>query len=379
MDSRQRVVTALRHQEPDRLPWDCTFSFGACQKLIEHLGLSPQNQVRPSGPGLNVSPPPELLQDLQIDLCYVGLNTAKSTPQFEYGAETYTDEWGARYRKIANSSGLYYELVDHPLASATLRDLEDYAWPDPNDPALTEGLESKCRELYERTGFALVGKFSSSIFEQAFSLRGLEQWLIDLATDPEFAEALMDRLTEHAICLTRRGLEACGKYLQILRLAGDDMGHQQGTIVSPGMFRRLIKPRFHRLYRAAKTMFLEYNPTGRIMAHTDGDVYPIIQDYIEMGLDVLNPVQPYVAEMDHGRLKKEFGSRLSFHGGMDMQRVLPFGSPSEVKAEVRNLARDLGPMGGYILAPTHYVQPDVPPQNIIAMRDAVFDLGRYPL
>jgi len=190
---------------------------------------------------------------------------------------------------------------------------------------------------------------------------------------------LMDKLTDIAIGMVQAALKACGQYIHILRLAGDDMGHQQGMLVSPEMFRLLIKPRFARLYHAAKALLHEHNPQGKMMAHTDGDVYPIIRDYIEMGLDILNPAQPYVAEMDHRRLKFEFGDRLSFHAGIDLQHVLPFGTPEEVRAEVVKTIQTLGPGGGYILAPTHYLTPDVPPGNVIALRDAVLAHGQYPL
>ncbi len=152
-----------------------------------------------------------------------------------------------------------------------------------------------------------------------------------------------------------------------------------GLLFPPRMFRKLIKPRFARLYRASKEMAHQFNPKCKLIAHTDGDVYPIIPDYIEMGLDMLNPVQPYVAEMDHERLKHEFGDRLSFHGGIDIQRALPFGTPEEVRAEAIKTMRALGKEGGYILAPTHYVQPDVPPENMVVLRDAVMEAGRYPL
>ena len=379
MSSRQRVITALAHQEPDRIPWDCTFSYGCYLRLKKHLGLTPRQDPQPSSNWLSISPPIELLQELQCDLYYVGLGKAKNTPVFEYGMEAYTDAWGVTFRRAPNPSGFHYEFARHPLAHATVKDLDDYPWPDPHDPARVAGLEERCHWLYENTDFALVGKFSESIFEQAFYLRGLEQWLVDLAADPEFAEALMDRLVDISIAMTEVGLKACGKYIQVLRLAGDDMGHQHGTILSPKMFRKLVKPRFARLYHAAKSMFRTYNPNGKLKAHTDGNVYPFIEDYIELGLDVLNPVQPYVDEMDHTRLKSQFGDRLAFHGGIDIQNVLPFGTPIEVNAEAKKTMAALGQGGGYILAPTHYVQPDVPPENILALRDAVLEHGRYPL
>jgi uroporphyrinogen decarboxylase len=379
MTSRQRVTLALNHREPDRVPFDCTFGNVAYARLEKYLGCKPRDEVRPGGPSLNVHPPVEILQELQIDLFYIGLGQAKTAPVFEYGMETYTDEWGVLYHKIENPSGCHYESISHPLAHAGIKDLEDFPWPDTDDPALVEGLEARALDLYKNTEFALVGKFSNSLFEQSFLLRGLEQLFLDLRLHPEFVCALMDKLTDIAIQLIRAGLNACGKYLQILRLAGDDMGHQRGTLLSPTMFRQIVKPRFARLYREAKRLFHQYNPNGKLMAHTDGDVYPLIPDYIEMGLDVLNPVQPYVAEMEHVRLKREFGDQLSFHGGLDLQRVLPFGKPEEVRAEAISVMHALGFGGGLILAPTHYLLPDVPPENVIALRDAVLKHGRYPL
>jgi uroporphyrinogen decarboxylase len=379
MTSRERVVAALEHREPDRVPFDCPLSYGGYQRLVEHLGFQPEKPVCPGSPWLSVQAPMALLRELQVDLLYLGLGGGRNAPRFDYGMESYTDEWGVTFHKIDNPSGAHYEFADQPLRHATVRDLDDYPWPDPADPARVAGLAEKCRNLYEGTEFALVGRFSNSIFEQAFYLRGLEQLFVDLAANPDFACALMDRLTDIAIGMIEAGLQACGPYLQILRLAGDDMGHQQGTLISPRMFRRLVKPRFARLYGAARDLLARYNPGAKIMAHTDGDIYPILPDYLEIGLDVLNPVQPYVAEMDHERLKAEFGDRLSFHGGIDIQHVMPFGTPDEVTAEAIKTMRALGPGGGYILAPTHYLQPDVPPENIVALRDAVLAHGRYPL
>ena len=378
MTSRVRVVTALEHRAPDRVPWDCTFSFDAYNKLKDYLGLTIGKDVRPGGPFLNIRPPLELVKELQIDLYYIGLGQPEGLQVFEAGMDTFTDEWGVKFRKILNRFGFYYEFADYPLAHATIGDLETYPWPDPYAPSRTVGLADKCRRLYEQTDLALVGKFSTSIFEQAFYMRGMEQWLVDLATNPDFVNALMSRLVDIALGMTEVGLRACGPYVQILRLAGDDLGQQQGMLVSGQMFRQLLKPHFARLFHLAKSMFLDYNPHGKLMTHTDGDIYPILADFAEMGLDVLNPVQPYVAEMDHSRLKREFGNRLSFHGGIDIQRVLPHGNPAEVAAEVQKTIAALGSEGGYILAPTHYLQADVPPENMVALRNAVLEFGRYP-
>lgn len=377
MTSRERVVTALSHREPDRVPFDCSFTYEGYLRLQDYLGL--KTEVVPSSPWLAIGNPMELIEELNIDLCYIGLGKSSKAPVFEYGMETYTDEWGATYRKLENNTGLSYEIYDPVLKNATIDDLEDYPWPDPYNPELTEGLEEKARELSENTGLALIGKFSNSIFEQSFYLRGFEQMLMDVSLNPEFVDALMGKMVDLALARLEVGLKACGKYIQCVRFAGDDMGQQSGLLMSPKMFRGVIKPQFSRYYKAARAMIDEYNPEIRIIAHTDGDVYPIIPDYIEMGLDVLNPVQPYVAEMEQDKLKAEFGDRLSFHAAIDIQRVMPFGTPEEVKAEAIKTMQTLGPGGGYILAPTHYLQGDVPPENVIALRDAVLEYGKYPL
>lgn len=379
MTSRERVMMALAHREPDRVPFDCQFGWGAYNRLRDHLGYRPAREVLPGSPGLTVRLPVDLMQQLNIDLYFVGLYAGSQTTPFEAGMPSYVDEWGIGYRRLDGAYGFSYEAVEHPLAGAGIDDLADYPWPDPRDPARVAGLAERCRALYEDTDFALVGRFNTPIFEQAFMLRGFEQFLLDTALDPDFACALLDKTAEIAVGMLEAGFEACGRYIQIIRLAGDDMGHQQGTILSPRMFRSLIKPRFARLYRRARDLLDGVNPGGKIMAHTDGDVYALIPDYIEMGLDVLNPVQPHVTNMDHTRLKREFGDRLSFHAAIDIQRLMPFGTPEEVKQGAGATMRTLGPGGGYILAPTHYLQPDVPPENIIALRDAVLEHGHYPL
>jgi uroporphyrinogen decarboxylase len=379
MTSRERVVTTLNHQEPDRVPFDCPLGYQAYTRLRDLLGFIETKKILPSGPDLSIHPSIEFLREMKADLIYVGLGSGRDEPPFELGIDTYTDEWGIQYSRLDGLYGISYEVTNHPLANATVDDLNHYAWPDPNDLTRVEGLRDKCEAIYKNTDFAIVGRFNTSIFEQAFGLRGLEQFLIDMVVNRDFACALLDKTTDIAIGMLDAGMRACGEYIQILRLAGDDMGHQSGTILSPRTFRSIIKSRFARLYTYARKLFLEINPYVKMMAHTDGDVYSLIPDYIEMGLDALNPVQPGVTHMDHKILKKEFGNKLSFHAGIDIQHLLPHGTPEEVKAETKRTIRTLGPGGGYIVAPTHYLLPDIPPENVLALRDAVMEFGNYPL
>ncbi len=379
MTSRERVIKTLNHQEPDRVPFDCPLGYQAYSRLKDQLGFKDAKEILPSGPDLSIHPSVEFLQEMQMDLIYVGLGGGRDDPPFEFGMDAYTDEWGIQYARLDGLYGISYEVVNHPLAQATVDDLRQYPWPDPYDPQRVSDLREKCTAIYQNTDLAIVGRFNTSIFEQAFGLRGLEQFLVDVVVNPEFACALLDKTADIAVGLLEVGMKACGKYIQVLRLAGDDMGHQSGTIFSPRTFRNIIKPRFARLYRRAKELISEISPQAKLMAHTDGDVWSIIPDYIEMGLDVLNPVQPGVTHMDHKALKETYGKKLSFHAGIDIQHLLPHGTPGEVKAEVRETMRTLGPGGGYILAPTHYLLPDVPPENVLALRDAVLEVGNYPL
>jgi uroporphyrinogen decarboxylase len=170
--SRQRVVTALEHKEPDRVPFDCTFTYGAYRRLEKELGFPCNQELLPGSPSLNITPSVEFLREMNVDLYYLGLNSWKNSPVFEYGMETYKDIWGIGYRKIESDSGLEYHNDIHPLSQATQKDLEEFPWPDPDAPELAAGLRDRAASLYKETDFALVGKFNTSIVEQAVSLRG---------------------------------------------------------------------------------------------------------------------------------------------------------------------------------------------------------------
>ena len=175
------------------------------------------------------------------------------------------------------------------------------------------------------------------------------------------------------------GIEAAGEYVDILRLSGEDLGTQEGPMISLPMFRRLIRPYMEKLWRFAKKKLLEKNPGAKIMLHSCGSVRWVIPDWIEMGLDILDPIQPKAKGMDPFQLKADFGDKLSFHGGIDAQYILPFGTVEEVRQYTRKYIQALAPGGGYIVAPVHNVQGDVPPENLVAMRDAVEEFGYYPI
>jgi uroporphyrinogen decarboxylase len=373
---RDRILAALAHRQPDAVPFDCTFTLGAYRALVDHLGLAEPDPT--PNPWLEVRPSPRVADCLDLDFAYLDFGRPAGTALFTLGMTQYTDEWGLTYRRVNAGGGRFsYEPVDPPLAAATLLDLEEYPWPDPMDPGWTEGLEERGQRLH-RTGRAVILELPASIFETAYLLRGMERFLMDLVLDPHFANRLMEICAGITIALARSGLRKAGKWIDVVKHL-DDQGAQTGPLVSPRTFRRLICPHFTRLFQAVHDEFARCNPNGKVMTHTDGAVYPLIEDYIRAGIDILNPVQPNAAGMDHARLKREFGSQLTFHGGVDVQGVMPFGSPQDVRDEVRRRIHDLASGGGYILAPSHNLQQDVPPANILALRDAVRTFGRYPL
>jgi uroporphyrinogen decarboxylase len=271
--------------------------------------------------------------------------------------------------------GFSYQIVDFPLKEATLEDLEGYPWPDPLDEGLTEGVEEEAKELYENSDYAIVGSsgLSQSIFEQSWYLRGMDTLLMDFMTDKEFAHALLGKVTEIQKLKYGRFLDKAGKYLDVVRVS-DDLGMQTGPLMSSQLYREMIKP-YHKDYFC----FIKGKTDAKLLLHCCGSVSTLIDDFIDVGVDILNPLQVSAANMDCPDLKRKFGDRLSFWGAIDTQQILPYGSPEEVREEVRGRIRELGLGGGFIPSAVNSIQHDVPPQNIVAMYEAIKEYGRYPL
>jgi len=379
--SRQRVIAAIEHRQPDRVPIDINPVPDFYVKLKQHLGLEIDEQGD-VGFMEEAIPHPRVLEALGADLISVklGPSTSKARQHPAPSDGLVMDAWGVGLKRIHQAGGgSYLEPVYHPLAHATVDDLEKYPWPDPSAPGRGEGAQAEAKRLYEDTDLALVGRFGGPIVQTAIYLMGFQRWLECAATEPEFAGALLDKITDIAMALDRVGLEAAGRYLQIFKISGDDFGMQTGPLYSPAMFRGLIMPRLRRRWLAARACLDRVNPAAKIMFHSCGGIRPYIEDLIEIGLQILDPVQPLAAGMDSAELKRDFGDRITFHGGVDEQHVLPFGSEGDVEAEVRLRVAAFAPGGGYILAPSHYVQADTPPANIVAMCRAAQRFGRYPI
>jgi uroporphyrinogen decarboxylase len=321
----------------------------------------------------HVEPPEELLERFGVDTRYIRMKPPKNFKARIDPDNSYVDEWGTRWKKPIG--GLYWDPVEHPLKNATVEDLEAYPWPDPNDPGRIEGLREEAKTLRDKTTFAIVADQPVlGLFESSWvMLRGPEQFFTDLYLNPDFVKALMEKLTDLHIQYYKRYMEAVGEFIDIV-MVSDDLGAENGPLVSLAHFREFIKPYQKRLWRSIKE-----RTDAFLFLHCCGSVYQFIPDLIEMGVDILNPIQVTAKDMDTNRLKKEFGDKMSFWGGIDTQEVMPFGSPDDVEREVKKRIADLAPGGGYVLTAVHNIQPGVSPENICRMYESAHKYGKYPI
>jgi len=353
---RERVAASLRHETPDVCPWQATFTPEFARRLRAdlHLETADAGAHNPHGGG---NP-----RDLEIALDQDLLITSVGWANSYYGeGDQYVDEWGVGWLSVAYTTpfgvGHYTEPRGHPLADADA--IASYEPPDPYRPELYSDAERLIAD--HGSDYWIIGSTVTTIFETAWALRGLEQLLTDLIEDPDLADAILEIPYRYHLAaaetLARMGVD--------MIWLGDDVGHQQGMLISPRHWRHFFKARMANIIERLK----DINPQLKVAYHTDGCVYEVIPELIEIGLDVLNPIQP--AAMDPARLKREYGKDLCFWGSIDEQYTLPFGTPAEVRQEVLDRIATLGSDGGLILAPTHHLQLDTPLENFWAMVEAV--------
>ncbi|MDR0496879.1 MAG: hypothetical protein LBH42_04625 [Treponema sp.] len=368
MTSRERVRAVLAHKEPDRTPVDLgstnvsSMHIKAYQKLLELLGIEDNNiQFIDFGQQL-VVPSDAFINKLGVDTKALKLPGSK-TKKIKFLTEDhseYEDVWGIVWRKPPG--GLYYDSVVHPLAN--LEDVETvahYQWPAVDDLCSDSGLRDIARPIYENSDFSIVGSCGGSIFMLAQDLRGYENFLVDMMAEKEIATYTLDRITELRIAMTGRLLDQAGEYIDIVKI-GDDLGGQNAPLISLELFRELIKPRTEKLIR-----FIKENSKAAVLYHCCGSMRCFIPDLIEIGVDILNPIQTQAAGMDPLMLKKDFGDKLVFWGGIDTQKTLSKGTPDDVRSEVRERIAQMGSQGGYVVCASHNIQADVPPENVLAM------------
>ena len=262
------------------------------------------------------------------------------------------------------------------MLSTTTEDLDEYqGWPDMNDPSRVAHVREYARSLAEENQFAIMATpWLLFPFERAHAMQGMEPFLLNMAMYPDFARALLEKIAHYCKQLMGHFLEELGDNVDIIKI-GDDLGIQQGLMISPKMYRDILKP-----VHADLISFIKSRTSAKVLFHSCGDVAPLIGDFIEIGVDILNPVQTSAGSIsDLASLKKRFGKNMVFCGGIDTHRILPFGSVEEVREEVRRVMQLLGPGGGCMIGAVHTVMNDVPPENVLAMVDAVEEFGHYPL
>jgi uroporphyrinogen decarboxylase len=329
---KERLQRALRHEPVDRLPTQINYTARMGEKLAAHFHVSQADL-------------PQLIDNhlVRVDLSFPERLSQDGMSRFDW--------WGAGH----DTSEEGYFIRSSPLANS--KDLQAFAWPDPDQADLLEG----AKRVIEKYGqeYFIAPNLGFALFERAWLLRGLEQFLMDLALDSGFASELLERITEIQLALIRRYLElgVDGGYF------GDDYGAQQGLMLSPASWRQLFKPRLERLFAPFREKGLP------VILHSDGQIQKILPDLLEIGLTALNPVQPEVLE--HTWLRENFGGKLAFYGGVSTQTVLPGGSPQQVRQAVRDCRKQLAPHGtGLLLAPSHRMLTDIPLENVQALLEA---------
>ena len=374
MTSRERVLCALNHREPDRVPiffgtsGVTTMNTGAYDRLKAHLGIKTETKSfwRALQYGILDE---EVMVRFHSDARMLVPGPPPSTLARDLAPDRFIDAWGITWQLQPGNQ--YFDMAVQPLKDATIEDIAKYPWPDTAHPSRFEGLREKARKIQE-AGYAVVALSGISPFEFCYMLRGMDNWFLDLGGDHDFVHALMGKVTYLMRTAVEKLLEEAGDYIDVV-VTGDDLGSQNGPLISTAMYRELVKPYHIELFQAIKQ-----RSKAKIFYHSDGDIYPLLNDLIEIGVDLLNPIHVAAKNMgDTARLKREFGDRLCFNGAIDTQWVLPHGTTDDVRTEVRRRIKDLAPGGGYILSAVHCIQPDVPPENICAMFDEAIKAGRY--
>jgi len=380
--SRERVLAALDHREPDRVPIDLGgnqtgIHKGAYRKLIDRLGLDEEIVIMDLVQQL-AQPSERVLERLHVDTRYVAAGGAKSfaggVVRRERGGRVwhdFTDEFGVTW-SMPDDEPFYFDISHSPLAGLSFDEIRQYPFPKGDDPTRFEGLRDRALRLRNETPYAVVSGISGVVYEICWYMRGLENLFIDMMTQPQVLEAIIDRTLGFWLDWFRLFLDEAADVVDVIMI-GDDLAGQNGPLFAPRLYRQIIKPRQKRLVR-----YIRSRTKAKIWYHTCGSVMEYLPDLLDNGIDILNPVQISAKGMDPARLKAEFGDRLVFWGGgIDTQHVLPRASPQEVREHVRRNIEAFKPGGGYVFNNVHNIQGDVPPENVLAMFDAAYEFGKY--
>ena len=359
MTPKERVLRTLAGQKLDRPPVFATVTPQTARKLSDHLGF-PYEEALDSMLSTRISHM-EVLTKLGNDCVGISACAPKDKPTRKRDDGLIVNEWGMVFKDI----GLYSEFAEFPLANASSAgDIENYIFPDRH----AEGRYDEARKTVEKYGnrYAVVGDIETSFWETAWYLVGLEKLMVDMMMEAPYVEPLFDRVLEVNLEIGRELIRLGADILW----AGDDFGTQQAMVMDPHTWRRLFKPRIKYMIEEWKKV----NPEVKIAWHSCGSILPIIDDFIEIGLDILNPMQPMATDMNAEKLTSTFGDRIMYFGGIDIQNLLPVGPPEKIKEEVKRVAAVYSKSSRYILAPAHNIQDDTPVEHILAMFEAVKEL-----
>jgi uroporphyrinogen decarboxylase len=378
MKPRERVLLTLNHQEADRVPLAIGGGpYGIVDELYFKL-LNLLNLGKPPAPfrsGHTISYVDDrLLESLGTDTRYCWTGLQPNSPVFRGPtAESFYDAYGQIWKRALP----YYYTGEGLLQNAASQDdIERLVnWPDLSDPRWTAGLLERAQSLRQSGEYFVIMRMVSSHgpFQTACDFRGTENFLMDLSENPDFAQALLERITTSIAGLLRLVMQTAGQHFDMIELPGDDYAGNSNLIISPRMFRRFIAPCIQRMIRTIK----EINPQVKIMLHSDGAIASLIPELIALGVDVLHPLEPLPAS-DLAAIKQQYGQQISFLGGIDISHAMP-GTGQDVIHEVEERLRQLAPGGGYILAPSNHLQADIPPENVVTLFKTARELGHYPL
>jgi len=362
MTYRERFEATVTHRPVDRVPYDLAGTSlngmehaASIEALQRHMGFS-----GPAG-GWYRKFDERILEALDIDVRRVGDLLCPASPLTrERTATKETDCWGV----TREFTGVYWDIRNPPLKGATLEDLDRYPWPRAEnlDLARIATFHEEARRLYEETDYVVCAEHPFyGVMELGCWMCGFDDFLLRMALEPEFVRRFFDIVLAYQKQVIEIYYGAVGAYIHFTT-SGDDFGTQTGSFLSPDMFEELVKPYYRERIRFTKTF-----TKARYLHHTCGSVFHLIPHLIDAGVDILNPIQPGARDMEPERLKSAYGDRLTFHGGVDTQHLLPNGTPDEVEREVGRILSVLARDGGYILSPAHNLQPDVPPANVVAI------------
>lgn len=385
MTSRERIVTAMDHREPDRVPLDLAgthvtgISRRAYDALRAHLGMPGEAPLWQDVIQQTVIPSDAFLDRLGVDTRGLFPLTSHNWGVFDKledgGAVwNYRDEWGMT-QHFPKKDGLWFSIVKHPLAELPPEPstVAGYRWPDAADPRRVDGLRERAAGFRQQGKAVLIKGLCAGIFEMAQRLRGMENAMMDPLQYPAFAERLYGRLADLKIAFWEMALRALGPEVDIV-VENDDYGTQQSQLISFEQYSSTIRPHQERVFAAIKRAA----PHVRLFFHSCGNVRPYLPGFIEAGVDILNPVHVTAAGMEPRALKRDFGDAITFWGGgVDTQHILPHGTPQAVKDDVKRNVEALAPGGGYVFNTIHNIQGDVPPGNIVAMYEALEECGAY--